>query len=416
METTHKEDAEIDRRIGSRVRTLRLRRGLGLRACAELCGRTEEWLRQVERGQQRLDKLSTLVTLAEVLGVRDIGLIVEDRLHGSTCTVTRTGGIQHKAVPEIRRAMSTPLCQPYEVDNVALEIDKVQSRLASAWSTWHGSTRPYTALGVVAPGLVRDALSLHKTARPSERIRTWSLLADVFQLTQRFMYCVGETEIAARAADRAMVSAEETGDPISIAIAAWTSTMAALGRDEIDEALDIAINAVRHLAPHRERSAAALSAWGSLQLFIAIASAKNGRVADAWRHWDLACGAAARLGPLHHDPLTMFGEPNVGIYAVAIDVETGRSAAAIDRANAVDVSAIPSSNRRAQHLLDVARGYLRRHDDDAAMAALRHSEVHSAETVVFSPIARQMIREMLSERRRPAPSLLDLAVRTRIIG
>ncbi len=36
MGTAHSEDGEIDRRTGQRVRTLRLRRGLGLRACAEI--------------------------------------------------------------------------------------------------------------------------------------------------------------------------------------------------------------------------------------------------------------------------------------------------------------------------------------------------------------------------------------------
>ncbi|WP_405145075.1 helix-turn-helix domain-containing protein [Sphaerisporangium sp. NBC_01403] len=416
MGTAHSEDGEIDRRTGQRVRTLRLRRGLGLRACAELCGRTEEWLRQVERGQQRMDKLSTLVTLAKVLGVCDLGLIVEDRLHGLTCAVTSDGRTQHEAVMAIRRVLSTPTYPERQVHDLSHEIDGLRRQLTSAWSTWHGSTHPYTALGVVASDLVRDALFLHRAARPSKRPRTWAVLAEVFQLAQRFLYCVCEPEIAARAADRAMVAAEETANPVLIAISSWTSTMAALGRGQTDEACDIAVNAIRYLEPKHETSAAALSAWGSLQLFVSIAHAKNRRVADAWRHWDLACGAATRLGPTHHHPLTMFGESNVGIYAVAIDIETGRSGAAIDRANAIKISAIPSSNRRAQHLLDLARGHLRHRDDEAAVAALRECGTHSAETIIFDPAARQIITEMLSERKRPSASLLDLAVRARIIA
>ncbi|MFC4059523.1 helix-turn-helix domain-containing protein [Planomonospora corallina] len=416
MVTQHNDDGEADRRIGRRVRALRLRRGLGLRACAELCGRTEEWLRQVERGEQRLDKLSTLVTLARVLGVRDLGLIAEDRLGGMTCSLAEGGRVRHEAVPALRQVLSTPVFPAQPAGDLSVEVDRLRRRLAMAWSAWHRSVRPYTALGVVAPGLLRDALGVHRAAQPPERRATWTVLAEVFQLAQRFLYCVGEPEPAARAADRAMVAAEETEDPVLLAASAWTSTMAALGRGQAGEACEIATAAAEHLRPACETSEAALSVWGSLQLFTAIAYAKNRQAADAWRHWDLACRAATALGPAHHNPLTMFGAANVAVYAVAIEVETGRSAVAVDRAKAVDVSTIPSSNRRAQHLIDLARGHAHRRDPEQALACLRLSERHSTETIVFSPVARQTISELIEKQRRPSPSLLDLAVRARVIA
>ncbi|GIH72827.1 helix-turn-helix domain-containing protein [Sphaerimonospora thailandensis] len=416
MSTEHLESGSTDRRIGQRVRALRLRKGLGLRACAELCGRTEEWLRQVERGEQRLDKLSTLVRLANVLGVRDLAVIVGDRLQGLACTVTDGGRIRHEAVPAIRQVLSTPILYAQSRPNALAEIEKVRRRLALAWSAWHGSVRPYTALGAVASGLLRDVLTLHRAVEPSMCPTTWGLVAETFQLTQRFLYCVGETELAARAADRAMTAAEETDDPHLIAISAWTSTMAALGRDQADEACEVATTAARYLERKLKTSEAALSAWGSLQLFTAIAYAKKRRAADAWRHWDMAHTAASALGPAHHNPLTMFGQANVGIYAVAIEVETGRSRAAIDRARTIEVSTIPSSNRRAQHLLDLARGQMRQRDFESALRSLRLSETQSAETIVFSPFARQTIEEMISSRRRPPASLLDLAARVRVIA
>ncbi|MFD8527161.1 helix-turn-helix domain-containing protein [Streptosporangium canum] len=416
MATQHKDPEEADRSIGQRVRTLRLRRGLGLRACAELCGRTEEWLRQVERGEQRLDKLSTLVGLARVLGIRDLGLIVEDRLDGLTCSRSEGGRLQHEAVPAIRHVLSTPTFPAQPVTDLTIAIGRVQRRLAMAWSAWHRSIRPYTALGIVAPGLLRDTLSLHRAAQQFERPQTWAILAEVFQLTQRFLYCVGEPELAARAADRAMVAAEETDDRVLIATSAWTSTMAALGRDQIDEACEIATTAADYLRPALDASGNALSAWGSLQLFTAIAYAKNRQTADAWRHWDLAHHAAAMLGPAHHNPLTMFGEVNVNIYAVAIEVEVGCSAAAVDRAKAISISSIPSSNRRAQHLIDLARGQFHHRDLDQALTCLLLSERHSTETIAFSPVARQTITQMIEKQRRPARPLLDLAVRARLIG
>ncbi|WP_165977514.1 helix-turn-helix domain-containing protein, partial [Nonomuraea diastatica] len=52
----------VDRQIGAAVRTLRMRRGLTMRACAELCGNGEEWLRLIESGRRPLDRLSTVTT------------------------------------------------------------------------------------------------------------------------------------------------------------------------------------------------------------------------------------------------------------------------------------------------------------------------------------------------------------------
>jgi transcriptional regulator with XRE-family HTH domain len=414
---THYEDqADVDQCIGQRVRRLRLHRGLGLRACAELCGRTEEWLRQVERGEQRLDKLSTLVILAKVLGVRDLRLIMAERLDGLTCDVSESGRVSHKAVPSIRQVLSTPVFPARPVIDLSLEIRRMKRRLDLAWSEWHRSARPYTALGVVAPGLLRDALVLHRSAQPYERHETWTIIAEVFQISQRFLYCVGEPELAARAADRGMVAAEETGDPVLIATSAWMSTMAALGASQTEEACEVARTAAEYLKPALRVSETALSVWGSLQLFTAIAYAKGRRTADAWRHWDLAQRAASALGPVHHHPLTMFGKANVGVYAVAIEVETGRSAAAVDRAKSIAISSIPSSNRRAQHLIDLARGQLCRRAPDEALACLRMSEQHSTETIIFSPGARQAITEMIDGKRRPPSPLLDLALRARVIA
>src|SRR6266511_532961 len=54
--------------LGERVKAARRRRGLSRRAAAELCGRSEEWLRKVEWGQ-RGTSLRMVARLAEVLRV-----------------------------------------------------------------------------------------------------------------------------------------------------------------------------------------------------------------------------------------------------------------------------------------------------------------------------------------------------------
>ncbi|WP_405393465.1 hypothetical protein [Microbispora hainanensis] len=44
------------------------------------------------------------------------------------------------------------------------------------------------------------------------------------------------------------------------------------------------------------------------------------------------------------------------------------------------------------------------------------SETQSAETVVFNPLARQTIGEMIEVKRRPPAVLLELAAKARVIA
>src|SRR5262245_51500589 len=64
--------------FGERVRRARTQRGMSREAAAALCGRSEEWLRQIERGR-RGTSLKMVVRLADVLRVSDLtDLLGED--------------------------------------------------------------------------------------------------------------------------------------------------------------------------------------------------------------------------------------------------------------------------------------------------------------------------------------------------
>src|SRR5882757_4328869 len=58
--------------FGRRVALARQRRGLSRRALGDLVGRSAEWVRQVERGDRDVDRLSVLRQLAEVLRIGDL--------------------------------------------------------------------------------------------------------------------------------------------------------------------------------------------------------------------------------------------------------------------------------------------------------------------------------------------------------
>src|SRR2546429_9524216 len=63
--------------LGARIKTIRTARGMTREAVAALCGRSEEWLRQIERGK-RGTGLKMVARLAEVLKVGDLTELLGD--------------------------------------------------------------------------------------------------------------------------------------------------------------------------------------------------------------------------------------------------------------------------------------------------------------------------------------------------
>jgi len=107
-------------------------------------------------------------------------------------------------------------------------------------------------------------------------------------------------------------------------------------------------------AERRQRANVALAA--------ALNHARDGAHADAWRWWDVAAEADrdAVADGLPLSPYALFGQDPSDV-ALALDVELGRSASALRRAEATDTGAIASVPRRTRLLrLDMIQGSLLR--------------------------------------------------------
>ena len=78
--------------IGERIRIYRTRRGLSQIKLANLIGRSENWLSQIERGERPIQRLGPLAELARVLEVPMTELI------GTDPKARRDPAEQHAAV------------------------------------------------------------------------------------------------------------------------------------------------------------------------------------------------------------------------------------------------------------------------------------------------------------------------------
>jgi transcriptional regulator with XRE-family HTH domain len=96
--------ARPDMPIGDRIAYWRQRRGLTQRVLADLIGRSESWLSQVERGIRSVDRMSVMLDLASVLHVK----VTE--LTGQPLSLAPNGGVDFDPVADIRHALL-----PYDV-------------------------------------------------------------------------------------------------------------------------------------------------------------------------------------------------------------------------------------------------------------------------------------------------------------
>ena len=203
----------VDRGMGGRVALYRRRRGLSQKVLAELVGRSESWLSQVERGILPLENLNAVLRLAEVLRVEPTVLT------GSPLRLAPNGGVHLEEVEALRQAINSYGSLQGGLLSVADEGDlpslsALETDIPAAWAIRHQSR--YRDLANLLPDLLRRAEIASERYEGDDRIRAYGLLADVYQLLRALMRKIGETQYAWVAGDRGMQAARLAGLPLSI--------------------------------------------------------------------------------------------------------------------------------------------------------------------------------------------------------
>jgi transcriptional regulator with XRE-family HTH domain len=404
------------KRTGERIQILRERRGLSRPVLAGLVGMSASWLKGIERSARLPPRLPLLVKLAEALAVGDVAVLAGtdmDLGDATSVPVASFARIPHDAVPAIREAIRDPLLI---VPASPVDVATLAARTADAWLLWHQSAQHRTDVGRILPRLVTDARIAARVAE--DRRAASAVLADVYALVQHEVVWASEAELNWTAADRAMGAAQDADTPAALAGAAWTLGMVQRSAGDTDGALTLAQQAAHLLEPRLEEADDELRGmYGALQLHAATTAARAGREGDAWRHWDAASATAERLPGGYHHPWTMFGAANVKLHAVSISADLSRSAETRNHAEDIDPEEIPSRERRGRLGVEIARSYHQRSDYPAALHWLETAYATSADSVRYSPTARQMTADavdhggaLISRRARSLAGSIGLPI------
>jgi transcriptional regulator with XRE-family HTH domain len=383
-------DEHAGRTVGERIQIIRERTGKSRPVVAGLVGRSAEWLKAVEKGRRQPPRLDMLMQLGEVLGVRDLAeLTGEETLR---IGLQRRGS--HDVVPAIREAIEAAhLAVAVEPRPDALFLKEQTER---AWQVWHTSRTPRADAGAMLPAIIRDGRRAVRVLDGQERRAAYRALAGAYALSEQVLAWVADPALLWLAADRCMDCAQQADDPETLAAAAWVlgNVWRSTGRE--DGAWNLAQDASALLEPHlADGTDNARALWGASQLHASITAARVGREGDALRCLDQADAMTSRLSAGYAHAWTLFGKANAIMTGVSVNVDLHKSGHALDYANAGDLDAVPSIDRRARLWLELARGYSQRKDAMSTLHVLQRATAISEESMRCHPIARSIAGELV---------------------
>jgi len=331
--------------IGERIKVYRTRKGLSRIKLANLVGRSENWLSQIERGERPIQRLGPLAELARVLEVPMTELI------GTGPRTVRDPAEQHAAVEHLRLALSgfdflALLFQPGEAEaDAEPDLPGMRTEVVRAWALVHASR--YTVLAPLLTWLLSVGERAARASVGEARVEVFGLVAQTYQVMAAMMAKLGETDLAWVTADRAVMAAERAGAPLLAVAGVYRLAQAFVAGWKLDQAERAASSGALGLAGRLvDGDAEVVSLYGALNLVRAIAASRRGDGVTAWRAIAEAERAAELNGADRNDFDTEFGPTNVQLHAVAVAVELGESGEALRRAAGIDMVDCPRSVRR----------------------------------------------------------------------
>jgi hypothetical protein len=251
-------------------------------------------------------------------------------------------GPGHPALSAVREAVNALPIQP---SGTVQPLTTLRARLDAAWRVRHASPDHRTALGDLLPDLIRDTQLAASMYRGEHRRKAQALLAETYGLTQMFVAYQPAPDLLWRVADRALIAAQESEDPLALSCAVWFLAQAHRDAADFDAAHEINRQGMAAIESYMDDpSTDLLAMWGALSFELAFTAARTGDIGEAWRHWDEAARVADRLPDDYYQPWTSFSQVIMRPHAVTIAVELHQGG---ERPCRVRAHPVPSATRPA---------------------------------------------------------------------
>lgn len=412
MKPSGKDVDPQDRAFGQRVQRFRKERGRTQAELAAALGKTSSWLSQVERGVQPVQRMDLLQQIADELGVSVQQLRPGVPADGPSQAPTAQS--LSNDLDETRRLLSGhPALQTLlggaDDAGPTRSLDLLQGDVDDLWDLTHaGHLAQVSTLAVqLLPELERTV----RTGLGEHQAELNLLLSRSYQALSAAFVRQDEADAAWVAADRAVLAAERSGDPLHVCASVFRMVQAFVRLRSLGQAEHAAQTAINALEGQTSQSPQSLSVLGSLHLALALVRARAGARTEAKEEIARARAIAAQLGENRNDFNLEFGPVNVEIQAVSTAVELGDAGEALDIGLAIDASEL-SPERQGRLLMDLGRAHAQRRHGGEALDCLLRAETIAPEIIQTHQAARAAIRELvLVAGPNASRELLELAER-----
>ncbi|GAA5002136.1 hypothetical protein GCM10025734_38480 [Kitasatospora paranensis] len=238
---------EYAKALGKKIAFHRKRRGLSQKEFAQLLGRSEAWVSQVERGVRRIDRMTVLEKVAEVLEIPVAELAAEAPIVAAAAEGEAPGASRLRLVLSAAHSLKAIL-GPHS----APDVDALRAEVERAWSLAHAGG--YADLAELLEELVPSLESAARSVPEDQRANLFRLLARMYHACSAALSNMGEPEAAWIAIDRSVVAAERAGDPLLMAAGEFRLSIVFLGARHYEQAARASGSAADALHPSQPRA------------------------------------------------------------------------------------------------------------------------------------------------------------------
>ncbi|WP_424528867.1 helix-turn-helix domain-containing protein [Sphaerisporangium viridialbum] len=376
---------------GKRIAAVRAGRRMSQAQLATAANISISLLRKIEQGSRR----ATPEALSAIVNALDI-----DPAHLAG-TSALTDSHVHAAIPDIRRAIALFDLPADKPSRPLAELDAAVSRAI----TWRLGSQ-YAQLARVIPGLLEDLTRALHTHSMRDRERVAALLSLAYRSADGLAFKYGYLDLSARVIELMRRAADDSGNELIAAAAAYVRTEVFFADHNLEPALRALDLAAARLTPTSSEEAAA--AYGSLHMRAAVVAGRAGKRETAWDHLREAKEVALMVREGVYNG-TAFGTSSVRIHEVAVATELGEGERAIRAAGTWTPPDKLPRERRSHYYIDLARAQLwtgRREDAFTSLQlARRIAPQHTRE----HPHVREALTTLLRLQRASQESLLAFA-------
>ncbi|MFV2021590.1 helix-turn-helix domain-containing protein [Micromonospora sp. LOL_023] len=385
MTTTKQGQAATPIPVGRRVAQWRMRRRMTQQVFADRIGKSKSWVDKVERGIRKLDKVSVIQHIAEVLQVDPAELL--DGQETSLASGNAVDGLE-----KLKAALACHAIFNGQTDVLRLpKLEEIRRQIEHAWLTYgHGK---YPQLVRVLPNLLKNVQQLH-TLRPESGTGP---VIQAYRLASTVLVKLEEAHLAWIAADRAVIVAGN--DRLLAATAALSLTQALRALHQNRLALATSLAAAHHITqpPERTGTTEQKSVHGALLLQAALAAASNGDPATVRELLRQASGLARQVKNNETDQGHRFGPAAVELTQIITQASLGDARQALAQHEKAIQSGqwlhLPAEHRAA-YLLDITRTYLQTGNMIAAGRSLAEAHRTAPAEIYYTPSARALAAEV----------------------